>query len=275
MANPGQDWYDRTYVIRHSAIDTRIRDYYRWTIRSLPLRGTLLDIGCGEGVFVNYSSQKGFNSSGIDFSKEAIELGRKQYGLKTLFHCSLFKLKEEVRISGFDIVTFFEVLEHLDRPKEFLAETKTFLKKGGYVALSVPFRDRWPFREFNDYPPHHLTRWTEKSLRTFIQINGFDIIKLKISSGLRSYSIFLGYLIRRSVYGLFGMGKKGLNTSEIIESGKEIRLLTHPLIKRILSFVKPRQIRDILLWPIAVITYPFVFPWFKGYNLMLIARIKN
>jgi len=211
MVNPGRDWYDRAYIIRHIAIDTRIRDYYRWTIASLPFRGKLLDIGCGEGVFINYSRKKGFNAYGVDFSKEAIELGEMRYGLKTLFNCSLFEIKEVMRISGFDIVTFFEVLEHIDRPKEFLAEVKTLLKEGGYVAVSVPFRDRWPFREFNDYPPHHLTRWTEKSLRTFFQTNGFEIVKLRIGSGLRSYCIFLGYLIRGLIYSVLRMRQRGLN----------------------------------------------------------------
>jgi 2-polyprenyl-3-methyl-5-hydroxy-6-metoxy-1,4-benzoquinol methylase len=41
----------------------------------------------------------------------------------------------------FDVITFFEVLEHQDKPREFLEMVKGFLKGGGYIAGSVPNRD--------------------------------------------------------------------------------------------------------------------------------------
>jgi SAM-dependent methyltransferase len=272
MKNPGREWYERTYIIRHLALDTRIRDYHKWAIASLPIRGKLLDIGCGEGVFVNYAIKKGFDAYGIDFSKEAIDLGKRWYGLNTLFNCSVSELKKAVKVSEFDVITFFEVLEHLDKLKEFLSEVKMLLKKDGYIAVSVPFRDRWPIREFNDYPPHHLTRWTEKSLRTFFEANEFEVLRIRIGSKLKCYCLFIGYLIRALVYKGAGMYQKGLN---IKENSKGIKFFNTPSIKYILSALKLRQIRDISLLPIAVITYPFVFPWFKGYNLMLIGRRKS
>lgn len=268
MKNPGGAWYDKAYVIRHSAIDTRIRDYYRWSVETVPLRGTLLDIGCGEGVFVAYAKKCGFDAFGTDFSQEAIDLGRAWYGLSSLYNSSLSDLKKVHGFADFDIITFFEVLEHVDNPSEFLREVKTLLKDGGYIALSVPYNRRWPFREFNDYPPHHLTRWTEKALQLFLERNGFKVIKMKIGSGLSSYAIFLSYLVRLLVYKMFGY-KPGLATDS---AGTRTRTLRSPAVKRMLSAIRPRQIRDALIWPLALTTYPFTFPFFKGYNLMLVAR---
>jgi len=66
------------------------------------------------------------------------------------------KNKEE----KFDIITFFEVLEHIDNPLKFIQNLRGLLKPGGKIVLSTPSRNRilanlasW------DFPPHHLSRW--------------------------------------------------------------------------------------------------------------------
>src|SRR3989304_9046598 len=127
MKNPGGEWYNATYVIKHSAIDDRVRSTFKWTSSSLPVRGKLLDIGCGEGVFVNYTRKKGFDSFGIDFSEHALNLGREMFGLNTVYNYSLDELKKKEGTEPFDIITFFEALEHLDRPKDFLEEIRPLL----------------------------------------------------------------------------------------------------------------------------------------------------
>jgi len=272
MVNPGSDWYNKAYAVRHAAVDTRIRDYYRWVVAYIPVKGKLLDIGCGEGVFVNYARGKGFDAYGIDFSQKAIEIGKQWYGLVTIHNCDLSEVKEITGCAeGFDIVTFFEVLEHLESPERFLAEVKTVLKADGYVAGSVPFKDRWPFREFNDYPPHHLTRWTETSLRRLFERSGFNVVLVKTGSKFYSYHNFLAYLIRILVYMMFGMYRKGYGTMR----EETQKVLKNTRVRRFLSIVRPRTIRDIIVWPFAALTYPLVFRWFKGYNIMFIARLKN
>lgn len=50
---------------------------------------------------------------------------------------SEFAKKEGLK---FDVITFFEVLEHQDRPREFLERVKELLKPGGWLAGSVPKR---------------------------------------------------------------------------------------------------------------------------------------
>ena len=269
MKNPGGEWYDQAYILRHSAIDTRIRDYYRWALKALPLKGKLLDVGCGEGVFVAYAKKKGFDAYGIDFSKEAIKLGTEWYGLRTLYNCSLSQLKSINNLSDFNIVVFFEVLEHLEKPVDFLREVETTLQEDGFIALSVPSREKWPIPDIGDYPPNHLTRWTEKSLRIFFEMNGFSIVRLEVSSRLRSYHIFLGYLIHSLVYRMLGMHAKGFNAGKTARRTQFLKLSS---VRRFFSALRPRQIKDFILWPVAVLTYPFVFPWFKGSNIMIIAK---
>lgn len=72
----------------------------------------------------------------------------------------------------FDVVTFFEVLEHQDKPKQFLENVGKLLKPNGFIAGSVPNRD-FILKEINwkyfsvDYPPHHFLRFSSKASPTF------------------------------------------------------------------------------------------------------------
>jgi len=268
MKSPGGTWYDKAYVIRHSAIDTRIREYYTWALRVLPKQGKLLDIGCGEGVFVDYARRNGLDAFGVDFSKEAVELGRKWYGLTTIFNSSLAELREVHHLVDFDIITMFEVIEHLENPAEFLHEIMTLLKPDGIIVVSVPNEDRWPYRDFGDFPPNHLTRWNERSLRTFFLNNGYENLQIRVSSRLRSYHNFLGYLVRRAVYGIFGMHAKGF---DVTGSNAGEHIFSKTFFKKIVSRLRPRQVRDMLFWPLALATFPIVFRWFRGSNLLLVA----
>jgi SAM-dependent methyltransferase len=273
MKTPGGDWYDKAYIIRHSVINTSIQEYYHWAVASLPSRGKLLDVGCGEGVFVNYARKAGFEAYGIDFSRESIEAGKQLYNLDTLFTATLQEVQEKTRIPQFDVITLFEVLEHLDDPRAFLIEVSRLLKPDGSLVVSVPFRNKWPVREFNDYPPHHLTRWTEKSLIALFFSSNFYILKIKQGSRFNSYRIFINYLFRIFLYRVLGIYSKGLTVKKL--GSLNANFLKRPAVRHLLSLVRPRLIRDILLWPIAVLTFPFAFTQFKGYNLMLITQKRR
>ncbi len=265
-------WYDEAYVIRHAAIDTRIQDYYRWAVRFLPRAGKLLDVGCGEGVFVHFARRHGFDITGIDFSHEAVELGKRWFKMEGLYHCSLADLKSRPDFKGFQAATFFEVLEHVGDPGAFLREIKDLLAPGGRVALSVPFRDRWPVRDLNDYPPNHLTRWTPKALRTLFARNGYDVVRVDLGSSFRSFWMFLGYLFRAFVYRYLGVDFK--KRFPDIGSGGKTHWLRRPWFKAVLSSLRPRHLREAMTFPFAVVLFPFLGRRFKGNNLMLLARVR-
>jgi len=83
----------------------------------------------------------------------------------------------------FDVITFFEVLEHQDKPKEFLKMIKELLKNEGYIAGSVPNRNRlfaeidWKYYP-GDYPPHHFLRFSKESLQKALTMNSFTNVKI-------------------------------------------------------------------------------------------------
>lgn len=262
-------WYDESYVVRHRIIDDRVRTYYRWAVRYLPVRGRLLDVGCGAGVFVHFAFKKGFDAYGLDFSEEAVALGRTWYGLDRFYLGSPRGLKEREKLDDFNVVTFFEVLEHTEDPGHFLEEIKSLLSRDGFVAISVPFRDRWPIREQIDYPPHHLTRWTPEALRRLFQRHGFDVQRVELTSRFRSFWQFLGYFIRIAFYRVLGIPvmpapPKGPRPGR---QWLEIRY-----VGKILSTLRLRQIRDGMMLPPALLAYPFFFRKFQGSNITLLAQ---
>jgi len=90
----------------------------------------------------------------------------------------------------FDVITFFEVLEHQDKPREFLRMVRELLKEGGYIAGSVPNRERlfakdvdWKYFH-GDYPPHHFLRFSKECLEKVLDLTGFseaDVRRLDFS----------------------------------------------------------------------------------------------
>jgi SAM-dependent methyltransferase len=133
-------------------------------------------VGCGDGRFLRYAKEQGFEVWGIDFDKKSVENVKRNLGIDTVFAMSLEEFYEYAKERGlkFDVITFFEVLEHQDKPREFLEMVKGLLKEGGYIAGSVPNRERLFLEEDWDYPPHHFLRFFQKSVESAIKLSGFE-----------------------------------------------------------------------------------------------------
>ncbi|MFN4320355.1 MAG: methyltransferase domain-containing protein, partial [Aquificaceae bacterium] len=80
------------------------------------------------------------------------------------------------------------VLEHQDKPREFLEAIKSMLKPSGYIAGSVPNRDSWELKTLarkithTDFPPHHFLWFSKESLDELYRRMGFSDILIKASS---------------------------------------------------------------------------------------------
>lgn len=143
----------------------------------------MLDIGCGSGDFLVTARENGYNVHGIDFDRRAIEIGSERFGLANLYYGTLEDFIQDNTSGQFDVITFFEVLEHLEEPLQFFYYIKKILKTGGFIAFSVPNRKRWIKNSvWFDYPPHHLTRWSQESIKKFLERNNFEIIRIKTDS---------------------------------------------------------------------------------------------
>jgi len=96
--------------------------------------------------------------------------------LETFFNCSFDNTVvdlDEGKLKGkYDIVTAFEIIEHLYNPLHLLNEISNVLKKGGKLYLSTPKgKPQYLWSE------HHFHEMSDKSLRALIERAGFSIIR--------------------------------------------------------------------------------------------------
>jgi 2-polyprenyl-3-methyl-5-hydroxy-6-metoxy-1,4-benzoquinol methylase len=121
-----------------------------------------LDVGCSTGFVVEAAQNAGWEAFGIDLNPSAIEFGHAR-GLN-LQNTSLEQC--DFPAASFDIISLFDVLEHLPNPKEILSQAMHLLKPGGIVFLYVPNYDSasrilmgkdahfiWPTHHLNYYTP--------------------------------------------------------------------------------------------------------------------------
>ena len=152
----------------------------------------LLDIGCAQGFFLFSASKAGYTTKGIEISQDAAAYAIKEFGLDVEA-----KPFEELRFpeNHFDVVTLWQVLEHVPYPLMMLKEVHRILKPGGLVVASTPniggipakiLRKRWW-----DIKRLHLNQFTTKTLANILQNAGFKNMSAVSYRGFVSLSILL------------------------------------------------------------------------------------
>jgi len=155
-------------------------------IEGVKLGGQLLDVGCGTGNFLAQMRERGgWKVYGLDISSEAVEYARRRFDLD-VFHGAL----EDAGYPSafFDVVTLWNVLEHLHDPRATLKEVRRVLRADGILALSVPNGDSLDARLFGRYwigldPPRHLYTFTRQTLQRLLVQTGFKVLEVRHITG--------------------------------------------------------------------------------------------
>ncbi|OGG50465.1 hypothetical protein A2763_01680 [Candidatus Kaiserbacteria bacterium RIFCSPHIGHO2_01_FULL_54_36] len=179
LKNPGANWYahDERYAGANENPPLDPNWNHKKAISFLKgKKGRVLDVGCGTGNFLSWANKNGWEVWGIDFDPNAAKAAREVFGLPNI---SLATLAEFIRahpeLTGtFDLVTFFDVFEHIDDHNDFAALVSRLVKKGGHIAMSMPYRKGARWLQPHDLPPRHLTRWDRSSLMRFWGRHGFS-----------------------------------------------------------------------------------------------------
>jgi 2-polyprenyl-3-methyl-5-hydroxy-6-metoxy-1,4-benzoquinol methylase len=133
-----------------------------------PLKGkSLLDFGCGVGRFCRVAREHGLRTTGIEPDAVARKSAAKNEELKV--YASIDDLQIAEPETRFDIITMWEVVEHLREPWRELKQLSRLLRPGGQLLLSTPNagslrarlqRQRWE----NMTNPTHFYYFTQRSL---------------------------------------------------------------------------------------------------------------
>lgn len=96
--------------------------------------GSILDIGCGTGEFLNVCQQSKWTTLGIEPSNGARKMAINTFGLEVREESELSKLESE----SFDVITLWHVLEHVPQLNARIKELKRLIKPTGIIIIAVP-----------------------------------------------------------------------------------------------------------------------------------------
>lgn len=136
---------------------------------SVPKDARVLDIGCGRGAFLaKVKERRSDDVMGIELNKSAAAFTRSR-GISVAE--SLIGDHARENAQSYDVVTAFQVLEHVADPMPFLRDAVAALKPGGLLIIAVPNNDgfqRFDHTDVLNQPPHHVGLWRPKSLGALV-----------------------------------------------------------------------------------------------------------
>src|SRR5581483_4468304 len=138
-SNPGPGWYDEEDHYLASSVVDWLGWYHSYGLSQVPRGSRLLDIGCAGGRFVYAAAASGIDARGIDFSERLVRIGNQQHGEQRLRAIGLDEYLADSPEPA-DVVTMFEVIEHVEDPLAFLRQAIRALRPGGLLIASTPNR---------------------------------------------------------------------------------------------------------------------------------------
>jgi len=139
--------------------------------------GRLLDIGAGNGLYSKHLVTAGFEVDALEPDHTSREVFKRVTGFNAIagFFDTSFAQDNSSR---YDAVLLSQVLEHIDRPRQFIARISTVLKPKGIVAIAIPHFGSWLSRLMGKRdifitPPYHLNYFSARGLSTLMQREGY------------------------------------------------------------------------------------------------------
>lgn len=186
---------DQTYVEERTGRELTFRHHLQQLQRITgPANGrSLLDVGAYIGVFVEVAATAGWDAWGVEPSAWASAAAQAR-GLQVITGT-----QDTPALHGrqFDVLTMWDVIEHVSDPKGELQQAHQLLKSGGVLAVhtmdinslaSHLMRRRWPW-----LMDMHLSYFSQKTMARMLQESGYEIIW----SGVQGRYLRLGYLASR------------------------------------------------------------------------------
>lgn len=162
--NPALRWHDR-----------------KTTLGKYKQSGALLDLGCSSGTFLECMRSESWKLYGVEMSAEEARTAEARTGANVFIGVVS---DAPFAPDSFDVITCFDVLEHLYDPRQVMAKLREWLKPGGIFYVQVPNIDSAEGRVFGKYwhgleLPRHLFHYSPSSLRFLAQSMGLREVSLE------------------------------------------------------------------------------------------------
>lgn len=189
----------------------------------------LLDIGCWTGQLFRALSNSKVEYYGIDVSSQAIQKAKSVNPQGKWYTGSALKLP--FKNKTFDVVTLFDVIEHIPIGSEekCIKEIKKIIKKNGVLILSTPADN---FLSKASDPAFFLSghrHYSIDKLQKILKKESFVICKTWTTGGIVYVSHYLIHLFLKHIFGIFIQINGNLAADDLT---KEKGFLTHYLIAK-------------------------------------------
>lgn len=171
-----------------------------WMKFSTKSSGSLLDVGCGEGFFLDFFQKKGWEIEGCDFSSNGLEHHHGEL-LKYFTQGDIFTITKDKALSNeqYDFLNLGNVLEHVIDPVQLLFNMKALLHGGSLLRIVVP-NDFTTFQQLllekgmfpNETwfsPPAHLNYFSIPTLKKVFDVVGLRVVDILVDFPIELYLV--------------------------------------------------------------------------------------
>ena len=153
-------------------------------------RGALLDVGCGTGAFLHDMQKRGWKVCGLELGEHQVEHARTAHNLDVQAGAAE-DATARFAATSFDVITLWDVVEHLPSPRQVVTDLVTLLKPGGTLFLATPNEDGWVARAHwqtirrawgvwpHPEPPRHLFQFSRTTIRKLCDAAGLAQIDVR------------------------------------------------------------------------------------------------
>ncbi len=143
-------------------------------------RGTLLDYGCGTGMFLNQAKLSGWNTFGIEPDGGARQIASQM-------NLPVYESKEELAAKHPNLkchaITLWHVLEHVTDLNETISYFKSVLESNGVLIVAVPNHQSEDARHYHEFwaaydVPRHLYHFSNSTISLLLKNNGFSLVQM-------------------------------------------------------------------------------------------------
>lgn len=231
----GNDWLK---VQRHLLRFRFIRNYKR--------SGSLFDLGAGWGHFMLAGKQLGYDVTGIEISENPYIYSSQDLKLP-VEHIDFFKMYKLPE--SYDIITMWDVLEHIDEANKMVSRCAELLKKDGYLILQMPQIDSFIAKrqkaKWNMMGLDHVNYFGRSTITQLLERHGFEVVKIKSSIELK---LLLMYTILPMLKRKKGKQEEPISSAERQEYFNKtaskpmwmlrIFVIVHNIVYNLLSFFR-------------------------------------
>lgn len=159
-------------------------------IKKFKPKGSLFDLGSGWGHFMLTGKMLGYDVYGIEVAEQPYLYSKNDLNLP-VDHIDFFEMNEDKK---FDIITMWDVLEHIDKANDVIAKCARITQKNGFIVIQVPQIDSYFAKKHKDnwkmMGLDHVNYFGKKTITQLLAKHGYEVKIIKSSFEIKLFIMY-------------------------------------------------------------------------------------